>query len=56
VLTVFVVVVVFVATCTTRHVLQDGELWEDSHMYRPYCIHRDIRCLSGLGLVGLTIT
>lgn len=34
----------------TRHVLQDGEIWEDSHMYRPYCIHRDIRCLSGLGL------
>ena len=33
----------------TRHVLQDGDMWVDSHMYRPYCLHKDVRCLSGLG-------
>mmetsp|Transcript_41701 Transcript_41701/g.66967 ORF Transcript_41701/g.66967 Transcript_41701/m.66967 type:complete len:136 (+) Transcript_41701:181-588(+) len=33
----------------TRHVLQDGEMWRDSRMYRPGCAHRDVRCLTGLG-------
>ena len=33
----------------TRHVLQDGEMWPNSHMYRPGCEHADIRCLNALG-------
>jgi hypothetical protein len=33
----------------TRHVLQDGGVWTDSHMYRPGCPHADARCLNALG-------
>ena len=33
----------------TRHVLQDGGVWTDSHMYRPGSAHEDVRCLSALG-------
>mmetsp|Transcript_2263 Transcript_2263/g.5073 ORF Transcript_2263/g.5073 Transcript_2263/m.5073 type:complete len:136 (-) Transcript_2263:85-492(-) len=40
----------------TRHVLQDGELWSESAMYRPYCVHHDVRCLSALGYACLLST
>ena len=40
----------------TRHVLQDGEIWVDSGMYRPYCIHTDVRCLTGLGVACVLAT
>ena len=33
----------------TRHGLQDGGVWTDSHMYRPGCPHADARCLNALG-------
>ena len=34
----------------TRHVLQDGGAWTNSHMYRPGCPHADARCLNALGV------
>ena len=39
----------------TRHVLQDGEMWMGP-MYRPYCMHHDVRCLSVLGWTCLLST
>ena len=40
----------------TRHVLQDGDVWVDSAMYRPGCGHADVRCLSGIGATCLLAT
>ena len=40
----------------SRHVLQDGEIWVDSDMYRPYCMHKDVRCLTGLGVACVLAT
>lgn len=40
----------------TRHILQDGDMWVDSSMYRRYCVHKDVRCLSPLGAACLLAT